>query len=107
VTVALSAEAQQALITVSDQGPGIEPDQMSRIFDRLYSRQRREGEQAGSGLGLAIARAIAHDHGGELIARNSPEQGAAFTLTLPLPQSSPATPDHERNPGGAQALSVG
>jgi signal transduction histidine kinase len=84
VTVQLAAEGRHATIAVTDQGPGIEPDQMPRIFDRLYSRRQREGEQAGSGLGLAIARAIAEDHGGELSARNNPGRGATFTLTLPL-----------------------
>jgi signal transduction histidine kinase len=56
VTLQLTTDAQQATITVTDQGPGIEPDQLTHIFDRLYSRRRREGEHAGSGLGLAIAR---------------------------------------------------
>jgi signal transduction histidine kinase len=95
VTLQLTAEGQQATITVTDQGPGIEPDQLTRIFDRLYSRRRRGGEHAGSGLGLAIARAIAQDHGAELSARNNPDRGATFTLTLALRQDPRATPDRD------------
>jgi signal transduction histidine kinase len=93
VTMELTAHAQQVTITVTDQGPGVEPDQMTRIFDRLYSRRRRVGEHVGSGLGLAIARAIAHEHHGELSAQNNPDRGATFTLTLPLRQDPRATPN--------------
>ena len=95
VTLQLTAQTQQATITVTDQGPGIEPDQLTRIFDRLYSRRRREGEHAGSGLGLAIARAIAQDHGGELSARNNIDRGATFTLTLARQQDPRATPERD------------
>lgn len=84
VTVRLTASKGQAEITVCDQGPGIEPDQIARIFDRLYSSRRREGEQPGSGLGLTIARAIARHHGGDLTAQNNPGGGATFVFTLPL-----------------------
>jgi signal transduction histidine kinase len=98
VTLELTAEHQQVAITVSDQGPGIEPDQLTRIFDRLYSRPRRAGEHVGSGLGLAIARAIAREHGGELSALNKSDKGATFTLTLPLGLDSRAMP--ERVPEG-------
>jgi signal transduction histidine kinase len=77
VTVHLAAEGERATIRVADQGPGVQPEELERIFDRLYSR-------SGSGLGLAIARAIARDHGGELRAHNNPDRGATFTLTLPL-----------------------
>ncbi len=93
VTVELTAAPQEVTIAVSDQGPGIKPDQLASIFDRLYSRPRRAGEQVGSGLGLAIARAIARDHDGELSARNNVGRGATFTLVLPLQPDPRATSD--------------
>lgn len=89
VTVALAAGPAHTTVTVSDEGPGIEPDQLERIFDRFYSPP---GPPAtGSGLGLAIARAIASDHGGELTARNREQTGACFELTLPLTPPSNIT----------------
>ena len=72
-------------ISVHDSGPGIPPEVLPFIFDRFYradrSRSRCEG---GSGLGLAIARQLSEAHGGSLSAANSPDQGAIFTLRLPL-----------------------
>jgi signal transduction histidine kinase len=88
VAVALAAAPDHVAVTVSDDGPGIEPDQLERIFDRFYSRPGRPATQAGTGLGLAIARAIARDHGGQLTAHNREQRGARFELTLPLTRSS-------------------
>ena len=89
VSVMLSLEGSLASVSVSDRGPGIEPQELKRIFDRLYTRPRRTEERPGSGLGLAIARAIARDHGGELSARNDPGGGATFTLMLPIRSPAP------------------
>lgn len=61
VDVSVLAEGPQALLVVSDTGPGIPADERGRVFDRFY---RRPGETAeGSGLGLAIVRAVAERHG--------------------------------------------
>jgi signal transduction histidine kinase len=84
VEVELAAAGTQVEVSVRDQGPGIAPDELGRIFERLYSHE-------GSGLGLAIAAAIARDHGGELRAGNDPERGATFTLTLPLRSPAPVS----------------
>jgi len=71
-------------IWVQDTGPGIPPQDLERIFDRLYradpSRQRHDG---GSGLGLAIARSLVMLQGGRIWARNTSPQGACFTIALP------------------------
>ena len=96
VAVTLTAQGTAASVAISDQGPGVGPDELGRIFDRLYSRARREGEPGGSGLGLAIARAIAEDHGGGLRAENNPRGGATFTLTVPLGDAPAATRGDER-----------
>jgi signal transduction histidine kinase len=84
VTVELSVGVRLATISVSDQGPGIEPAELDRIFERLYTGSARDSDRDGSGLGLAIARAIASDHAGRLTARNNVAGGATFELTLPL-----------------------
>lgn len=83
VTLTLQAENHTATVSVSDQGPGIKPEQLERIFERLYTRPKQGAERVGSGLGLAIARAIANDHNGELTARNQTARGATLILTLP------------------------
>ncbi|MGO9899927.1 MAG: sensor histidine kinase [Solirubrobacteraceae bacterium] len=72
------------MISVSDDGPGIPPDQLEQIFERFrrldQSRSRGHG---GSGLGLAIARAITEAHGGSITAESGPGLGATFRVSLP------------------------
>ena len=72
----------KARLIVLDDGPGIPPADLERIFERFYqSDAARSGE--GTGLGLAIARWIAQEHGGRIVATNNPRGGAAFTVELP------------------------
>lgn len=83
--IALESEARHAIITVSDEGPGIPPGDLDRVFDPFYrvekSRNRNTG---GAGLGLASVRALARAHGGEVILANRPEGGVLATVSLPL-----------------------
>ena len=65
---------------VSDQGPGIDPADQQRIFERF---ERVKGGEGGTGLGLAIARRLAHSMGGDILLDSAPGQGSRFTLTLP------------------------
>ncbi|HWI39696.1 MAG TPA: GAF domain-containing sensor histidine kinase [Burkholderiales bacterium] len=67
-----------AMVEVIDEGPGIPPDQMARLFDR-FATDRPEG----LGLGLYLAQRIARLHGGNLSAESAPGKGARFILTLP------------------------
>jgi two-component system, OmpR family, sensor kinase len=84
VTVTVTSEAGRGRLTVADQGPGMTPDQASRVFERFYrtdgARTRASG---GAGLGLAIAASLAAAHGGELTVDTEPGRGAAFQLSLP------------------------
>ena len=70
-----------AQIVVSDNGPGIPPDQLPFVFERFY---QVTGSRTGVGLGLAIAREIVTAHGGTIHASSEPGQGARFTINLPL-----------------------
>jgi signal transduction histidine kinase len=67
-----------AMVEVIDEGPGIPPDQMARLFDR-YATDRPEG----LGLGLYLAQRVARLHGGDLTAESGPGKGARFVLSLP------------------------
>ena len=80
-TVAITFERSDgfARAHVADQGPGIDPDDQQRIFER----GERGGTAGGSGLGLAIARRLAHSMGGDVSLVSEPGQGARFTLSLP------------------------
>lgn len=73
------------LISVRDQGMGIPPHELPRIFERFYrvdnSNTRRIG---GTGLGLAITRALVELHGGRIWAESTPGEGSTFYVTLPL-----------------------
>jgi two-component system, OmpR family, sensor histidine kinase ChvG len=71
-------------ISVSDEGPGIPPENLESVFERFYThRPRAHGFGVHSGLGLSIARQIALAHKGRLWAENRAEGGARFTLELP------------------------
>jgi signal transduction histidine kinase len=84
-TVRVSAGRQPGWIWigVEDQGPGIDPDDQERVFQRFF-RDRGDGQDASrSGLGLTIVRQIAEAHGGEVRLVSAPGEGAAFALWLP------------------------
>jgi signal transduction histidine kinase len=69
-------------VDVIDDGPGVAPDDLDRIFDRFYKTDRSRA-RGGTGLGLAIAREYARSQRGSLTVRNEPGHGACFTLQLP------------------------
>ena len=89
VTVSLYRLKDEVLATVSDNGPGIPPENLETIFERFYtSRPKGAAFGGNSGLGLSIARQIAEAHGGALRAENrlgagDKVIGALFSLTLP------------------------
>ncbi|MEP7012829.1 MAG: ATP-binding protein, partial [Acidobacteriota bacterium] len=83
VTLRLEAEGSRARIAVLDEGPGVAPELLPRIFDPYFSTH-----DTGTGLGLPIARRIAEEHGGEIAARNRTEEpgarrGLEVAITLP------------------------
>jgi two-component system sensor histidine kinase MtrB len=82
VTIRAWRRGSEAVIEVSDRGPGIPPENLERIFDRFHKEDTARSA-AGSGLGLAIALEHARAQGGTLRAANRPGGGACFTFTLP------------------------
>lgn len=83
VTVGVRAEGNEAVVEVADTGPGIAPDDLEHVFDRLW-RGRSSGGVAGSGIGLAVVRELVTAHHGTVRAASGPSGGATFTIRLPL-----------------------
>ncbi|HVN45304.1 MAG TPA: sensor histidine kinase KdpD [Steroidobacteraceae bacterium] len=83
VVISAVLDKSFVLLTVDDTGPGLPPGDPARLFDK-FQRGSEEGSAVGVGLGLAICRAIVHEHGGDITARNRPGGGARFEFTLPL-----------------------
>ena len=75
-------------ISVSDSGPGIPSEDLSRVFERFYRVDKSRSRPGGTGLGLAIVKHLVELHGGEAAAENRPGGGARFTISLPV---SPST----------------
>jgi two-component system sensor histidine kinase ChvG len=71
----------ELVIRITDRGPGIEPQNLTRVFDRFFTT---DAERDGTGLGLAIVKAVATAHGGTVSVESSPGEGATFTLALPF-----------------------
>lgn len=82
-----------AELTVSDDGPGMEPDMAQRVFERFVraeqSRARPDGSLGGSGLGLSIVEELVRAHGGTVRLDTAPGRGATFTVRLPADRVRP------------------
>ncbi|GAB4284979.1 MAG: hypothetical protein Kow0067_07350 [Coriobacteriia bacterium] len=90
VHVELAAENGQAIVRVTDEGPGIPEDALPHLFDRFFRAQpSRDRLSGGAGLGLAIVSAIVKAHAGTIEASNRPEGGSVFTLRLPALHDEP------------------
>ena len=83
VTLYVARHANQAVLKVADNGPGVPPEQLSRLGERFF-RASNAGA-GGSGLGLAIAASVAQRHGGRLHVANLPSGGCLAEMYLPLP----------------------
>jgi two-component system phosphate regulon sensor histidine kinase PhoR len=82
ISVELTSENGEAVVRVSDEGPGIPPHELERIFNRFY-RVDRSRSQPGTGLGLSIAKHLVVAHGGTIRAYNRATKGATFEVRLP------------------------
>jgi two-component system sensor histidine kinase KdpD len=82
----------QVRLEILDEGAGIPPDDLERIFDKFYRVKATDRKRAGTGLGLAISRGFVEALGGAITAANrSDRSGAIFTITLPVPaETEPA-----------------
>jgi signal transduction histidine kinase/CheY-like chemotaxis protein len=90
-------------LTVTDTGPGIQPEFREQIFDPYFTT-KAEGE--GTGLGLAVARSIVKNHGGAIEVLDRPGQGASFRVLLPATTAVPECDHYEENdwPKGSESI---
>jgi len=85
VSLRADVEAHEAVISVSDHGPGIHGDDLPHLFERFYRGAGARSEATpGLGLGLALSQAVVHAHGGRIEASNEAGGGARFDMHLPL-----------------------
>jgi PAS domain S-box-containing protein len=89
IYIRMAVRAGRISVTVEDDGVGIRPEAMPRIFDPFYTTKRPGG---GTGLGLSICMSIIREHGGNLDAKALPTGGSIFTLDLPIVAESGVAP---------------
>jgi signal transduction histidine kinase len=82
ITTSLNRDADQLLVKVTDNGHGIDKNNLSRIFDPFFTT-KPTGE--GTGLGLSVSYGIIKNHGGDIAVESEIGKGSTFTITLPVP----------------------
>jgi signal transduction histidine kinase len=87
VWVSARREGDAVRVEIRDDGPGIDPEELPRIFEPFHTTK---AAGRGTGLGLAISRRIVSEHGGTLEVESSPGAGARFAIRLPLPGGADA-----------------
>jgi len=89
IEIAAARRGGQAVLSVTDQGIGIPPEQRVRIFERFYQAPTAGRRPAGTGLGLAICKQIVEAHGGRIWVEGQPGLGSCFYVSLPLGEPPP------------------
>src|SRR5262249_54015720 len=82
-------EGDTVKLEVVDEGNGIPPDELERIFDKFHRAQKGDQVRAGTGLGLAISPGFVGARAGTIVAANRADRrGAVFTITLQVPRAA-------------------
>ena len=99
ISIALAAEADEAVLQVGDSGAGIEADMQARIFESFVQGRPLEGQQStGLGIGLSLVKQLVRLHGGQVSVRSA-GRGTGSTFVVRLPRASmPAQPHAEALP---------
>lgn len=96
VKIVITSLRGDVVLTVEDNGPGIKPEDLPKIFDRFFTRR---ADKTGTGLGLAMTRAIVNAHQGAITVRSELGEGTVFTVRLPLAPE----PSTRGEPGAARS----
>ena len=105
VRLAATRVGEEIEFAVSDNGPGLDEDQLDHVFDRFWRADSTETQSVGgTGLGLAIAKSLVELHGGAISAKSIPGEGATFRFVLPIAKDAraePAIPTRRARAGAA------
>ncbi len=82
---AIASDGRWLVISVTDTGVGIPPEDLAHIFERFYRGDKARADKEGVGLGLSIAREIFQAHGGEIVVNSQVGKGSCFSILLPVP----------------------
>jgi two-component system sensor histidine kinase KdpD len=96
ITISSESRGGFALLSVADQGPGIEKAEAGRIFEKFYRCKGQATRAHGTGMGLPIAKAIVEAHGGTMDVVSRFGEGSVFTFSLPLDASAAVDPGAAR-----------
>ena len=88
ITISAEETSGKILLSIADQGAGIDPSEQALIFERFYRGRSQALGTSGTGMGLAISRAIIDAHGGSIGVTSQPGRGSVFTLTMPKAELS-------------------
>ena len=113
LTIEIIEEGKAATLFVADNGIGIPEENLERIFDPFFTTK---GPERGTGLGLSVCFSIVRQHGGEISVESRPQEGARFSISLPLETAMPlaldltddvlSSPAFRAAPRGAKVLIV-
>ena len=88
VTVSLERKRENAVITICDDGKGIDPHLLPKLFDSSTHQTQQGDTKRNMGIGLSVCRTIVQAHGGTIRGENRPEGGAQFTIELPMEEKN-------------------
>ena len=84
IRISMSQNDKGVVISVSDKGIGIAPDEQEKIFEKYYRVNNTEQKTQGSGIGLSLVKEIAQMHNGSIEVESAPGKGSTFSLTIPV-----------------------
>jgi len=84
ITIEAELSGDSVVISIADEGAGISPQSLEKVFDRFYRVAGDYGSEAGIGLGLPICRGIVEAHCGEIWAESEVDKGSKFSFSLPI-----------------------